>query len=104
MLERAIVSGVAHDTSEAKVTIAAVPDRPGIAASLFRPFADGGINVDMIVQNVSEAGHTDISFTLPQRRPRASSAGAGRDGCVDGRARRLGRQAASPRCRSSGPE
>jgi len=66
MLERAIVSGVAHDTSEAKVTIAAVPDRPGIAASLFRPLAAAGINVDMIVQNVSEAGHTDISFTLPR--------------------------------------
>ena len=66
MLERAIVSGVAHDTSEAKVTIASVPDRPGIAASLFRPLATAGINVDMIVQNVSEAGHTDISFTLPR--------------------------------------
>jgi aspartate kinase len=66
MLERAIVSGVAHDTSEAKVTIAGVPDRPGIAASLFRPLAAAGINVDMIVQNVSEAGRTDISFTLPR--------------------------------------
>jgi aspartate kinase len=66
MLERAIVSGVAHDTSEAKVTIAGVPDRPGIAAALFRPLAEAGINVDMIVQNVSEAGRTDISFTLPR--------------------------------------
>jgi aspartate kinase len=66
MLERAIVSGVAHDTSEAKVTIAGVPDRPGIAAALFRPLAAAGINVDMIVQNVSEAGRTDISFTLPR--------------------------------------
>jgi len=66
MLERAIVSGVAHDTSEAKVTITGVPDRPGIAASLFRPLAAAGINVDMIVQNVSEAGRTDISFTLPR--------------------------------------
>ncbi|HEX6762304.1 MAG TPA: aspartate kinase [Gaiellaceae bacterium] len=66
MLERAIVSGVAHDTSEAKVTIAGVPDRPGIAAALFRPLAAAGINVDMIVQNVSEEGRTDISFTLPR--------------------------------------
>jgi aspartate kinase len=66
MLERAIVSGVAHDSSEAKVTIAGVPDRPGIAASVFRPLADAGVNIDMIVQNVSEAGHTDISFTLPK--------------------------------------
>jgi aspartate kinase len=66
MLERAIVSGVAHDTSEAKVTIAGVPDQPGIAAALFKPLAAAGINVDMIVQNVSEAGRTDISFTLPR--------------------------------------
>jgi aspartate kinase len=66
MMEQAIVSGVAHDTSEAKVTISGVPDRPGIAARVFRPLADAGVNVDMIVQNVSEAGHTDISFTLPK--------------------------------------
>jgi aspartate kinase len=65
VLERAIISGVAHDTSESKVTIAGVPDRPGIAARVFRPLADAGVNVDMIVQNVSAAGHTDISFTLP---------------------------------------
>jgi aspartate kinase len=66
VLERAIVSGIAHDTSEAKVTIAGVPDRPGIAAAVFRPLADAGVNIDMIVQNVSAAGHTDISFTLPK--------------------------------------
>ena len=66
MMEQAIVSGVAHDISEAKVTISGVPDRPGIAARVFRPLADAGVNVDMIVQNVSEAGHTDISFTLPK--------------------------------------
>ena len=66
VLERAIVSGIAHDTSEAKITIAGVPDQPGIAAAVFRPLADAGINVDMIVQNVSEAGRTDISFTLPE--------------------------------------
>jgi aspartate kinase len=66
VLERAIVSGIAHDTSEAKVTILGVSDRPGIAATVFRPLADAGINIDMIVQNVSAAGHTDISFTLPK--------------------------------------
>jgi len=65
-LERAIISGIAHDTSEAKATILAVPDRPGIAARVFRPLADAGVNIDMIVQNVSAEGHTDISFTLPK--------------------------------------
>ncbi|HEY7873669.1 MAG TPA: aspartate kinase [Actinomycetota bacterium] len=66
-MEQAIISGIAHDTSEAKVTIMRVPDRPGIAARVFRPLADEGVNVDMIVQNASdEAGHTDIFFTLPK--------------------------------------
>jgi len=65
-LERAIISGIAHDTSEAKATILGVPDQPGIAARVFRLLADAGVNVDMIVQNVSAAGHTDISFTLPK--------------------------------------
>jgi aspartate kinase len=66
VLEQAIVSGVAHDTGEAKVTILGVPDQPGVAGRVFRPLADAGINIDMIVQNVSAEGHTDISFTLPQ--------------------------------------
>ncbi len=66
MLEQAIISGVAHDKSEAKVTIRAVPDRPGVAGRMFRPLADAGINIDTIVQNVSAEGHTDISFTLPE--------------------------------------
>ncbi len=65
-VEDAIISGVAHDTSEAKVTIRNVPDRPGVAARLFSVLADEHINVDMIVQNVSQDGHTDISFTLPR--------------------------------------
>jgi aspartate kinase len=65
-MEQAIVSGVVGDDSEAKVTITGVPDRPGVAATLFRGLADAGINVDMIVQNVSEHGITDISFTLPK--------------------------------------
>ncbi len=66
MLEKAIISGVTHDTSEAKVVILGVPDRPGIAALVFRALAEAGVNVDMIVQNVSEHGLTSISFTLPK--------------------------------------
>ena len=65
-MENAIISGVTHDVSEAKVTIEQVADRPGVAASLFRALADESVNVDMIVQNVSTAGHTDISFTVPR--------------------------------------
>jgi aspartate kinase len=65
-MEQAIISGIAHDTSEAEVTVLAVPDQPGVAARIFRRLADGGVNVDMIVQNVSAEGHTDISFTVPK--------------------------------------
>jgi aspartate kinase len=67
-MEQAIISGVAHDRSEAKVTVAGVPDIVGQAAKIFRAIADAGINVDMIVQNISAAttGLTDISFTLPR--------------------------------------
>jgi aspartate kinase len=65
-MEQPIISGVTHDVSEAKVTIFHVPDRPGIAATLFRALADENVNVDMIEQNVSTEGHTDISFTVPK--------------------------------------
>ncbi|WP_320784231.1 aspartate kinase [Streptomyces sp. CRN 30] len=67
-VEQAIISGVAHDTSEAKITVVGVPDKPGEAATIFRTIADAEINIDMIVQNVSAAstGLTDISFTLPK--------------------------------------
>ncbi len=65
-MENAVVTAVAHDTSEAKVTVTGVPDRPGLAARLFRALADRSINVDMIVQNVSQHGTTDISFTVPK--------------------------------------
>jgi aspartate kinase len=64
-MEQAIVSAVVHDTSEAKVTVTGVPDQPGIAARLFRLLADADVNVDMIVQNTSDHGVTDISFTVP---------------------------------------
>jgi aspartate kinase len=65
-MEQAMVTAVTHDRTEAKVTVAGVLDRPGIAARLFRALADRSINVDMIVQNTSIAGTTDISFTVPR--------------------------------------
>jgi aspartate kinase len=67
-MEHAIISGVAHDTSEAKVTVVGVPDKPGEAARIFRAIADAEVNIDMVVQNVSAAstGLTDISFTAPK--------------------------------------
>jgi aspartate kinase len=65
-MEQAVVTAVTHDLSEAKVTVTGVPDRPGLAAKLFRGLADRNINVDMIVQNVSLHGTTDISFTIPE--------------------------------------
>ena len=65
-MEQAIVSAVTHDTSEAKMTIAGVPDRTGVAATVFRALADLDVNVDLIVQNVSDRGVTDISFTVPK--------------------------------------
>jgi aspartate kinase len=65
-MEEAIIRGVAHDVSEAKVTVHGVPDQPGLAAQLFEPLAQAGLTVDMIVQNVSRQGATDISFTVPR--------------------------------------
>ena len=67
-MEQPIIAGIAHDRSEAKVTVVGVPDRPGNAAAIFQALADANINIDMIVQNVSAAatGVTDISFTLPK--------------------------------------
>ncbi|MES4902545.1 MULTISPECIES: aspartate kinase [unclassified Streptomyces] len=67
-MEQAIISGVAHDTSEAKITVVGVPDKPGEAAAIFRTISDAELNIDMVVQNVSAAstGLTDISFTLPK--------------------------------------
>jgi len=73
-MEQAIVSAVVHDVSEAKVTINGVPDTPGVAARVFRALADVDVNVDMIVQNTSEQGVTDISFTVPRDDVVASTA------------------------------
>jgi aspartate kinase len=64
--QRNKVRGLAHDRNVAKVTLLAVPDRPGVARSVFAPLADAGINVDMIVQNVGHDGATDLSFTVPR--------------------------------------
>ncbi|GAV21299.1 aspartate kinase [Mariprofundus micogutta] len=65
-MERAEISGVAYNRDEAKITIVGIPDHPGIAANVFGPVAEAGINVDVIVQNVSEEGHTDLTFTVPR--------------------------------------
>ena len=65
-MEEPIISGVVTDTSESRVTIVDVPDRPGISATLFEPLAAANVNVDMIVQNTSHNGATDISFTVPK--------------------------------------
>jgi len=65
-MEEVVVSGVSIDENEAKVSVRKLPDQPGIAAKIFGPVADSGVNVDMIVQNLSEDGYTDITFTCPQ--------------------------------------
>jgi len=67
-VEQALITGVAHDRSEAKITVLAVPDEPGQAAAIFQVVAQAELNIDMIVQNIStkDSGRTDISFTLPK--------------------------------------
>ena len=78
-MEQPIISGVAHDRSEAKITVVGVPDKPGKAAAIFQAVAAAEINIDMIVQNVSAAatGLTDISFTLPKTDGADGDQGAG---------------------------
>jgi aspartate kinase len=66
LLEQALIRGVALERDEAKVTLEDVPDRPGVAAAIFKAVAAEGINVDMIVQNISHADRTDVSFTVPR--------------------------------------
>jgi aspartate kinase len=66
-MERQLITGIAHDKNEAKITLVAVPDRPGAVATIFTPLADASINVDMIVQNVAhDTGSTDVTFTVPK--------------------------------------
>jgi aspartate kinase len=66
IVEKALVSGITYSRDEAKITVVKVADRPGVAAGLFGPLADANINVDMIVQNVSDDAKTDITFTVPK--------------------------------------
>ena len=85
-VEQALITGVAHERGEAKVTVAEVPDHPGVAARIFRTIADAEIDIDMVVQNISRAaeGRTDITFTLPKADgPRAVAA-------LDGRKQEIG--------------
>ena len=104
-LEQPIISGVAHDRSEAKVTVVGVPDIPGKAAAIFQVIADAHSNIDMIVQNVSThgTGRTDISFTLPDRRgrrgPGRPARRAGPDRLREHRIQREDRQAFADRRR-----
>ncbi|WP_298911105.1 aspartate kinase [uncultured Aliiroseovarius sp.] len=65
IVESNVVSGVAYSRDEAKMTLISVADRPGIASAIFTPLADAGVNVDMIVQNISEEGRTDMTFSCP---------------------------------------
>ena len=66
MMEEAVITGIAHDTPQVKVTLRGVPDAPGIAAKLFGALAERSVIVDIIIQNISEDGFTDISFTCPK--------------------------------------
>jgi aspartate kinase len=63
-MEQPVVCGIMYDKNQAKITLKDVPDQPGIAANIFEPLADAGLSVDMIIQNISAQGHTDLSFTL----------------------------------------
>ncbi len=75
IMENNVVAGVAYSRDEAKMTLTRVADRPGIAAAIFGPLAEGGVNVDMIVQNISDAGQTDMTFSCPvDQVPRAEAA------------------------------
>ena len=75
IVESRVVSGIAHSRDEAKMTLISVADRPGIAAAIFGPLAEAGVNVDMIVQNISEDGRTDMTFSCPiEDVPRARAA------------------------------
>ena len=65
-MEKVVVSGVTYNKNEAKITIVKVPDNPGIASKIFTPISNANINVDMIIQNVSEDGYTDLTFTVPE--------------------------------------
>jgi aspartate kinase len=65
-MEKAAVSGIAYNKNEAKISVVRIPDKPGVAVELFRPLSEANINVDMIVQNISHEGFTDMTFTVPK--------------------------------------
>ena len=84
-VERQLITGIAHDKNEAKITLTAVPDKPGAVAAIFVPLADAGINVDMIIQNVAHqsGGSTDVTFTVPASDlPRSLEALRGAQGAI----------------------
>jgi aspartate kinase len=66
IMEKEVVSGVTYNKDEAKISIRHVPDQPGIAAKIFGPIGEANINIDMIIQNVSKEGFTDVTFTVPK--------------------------------------
>ena len=108
-VEDAILTGVAHDRSEAKVTVVGLPDVPGYAAKVFRAVADADVNIDMVLQNISkiEDGKTDITFTCSResgpRRGREAHLAAGRDRLHQGALRRPHRQGVARRRRHAQP-
>jgi aspartate kinase len=65
-MEKVLVSGVTYNRNESKITVVRVPDRPGVASKIFTPISEANLNVDMIIQNVSEDGFTDLTFTVPE--------------------------------------
>jgi aspartate kinase len=80
IMEKALVAGIAYSRDEAKITVKRVPDRPGIAAAIFGPLSDANVNVDLIVQNVSADGTTDLTFTNgPAARPGHAGGASRRD-------------------------
>ena len=93
IVESRVVSGVAHSRDEAKMTVIGVPDRPGVAAALFGPLAEAGVNVDMIVQNIGADGRTDMTFSCPvDEVPRARAGARGDQGDGAARLRRARRR------------
>ena len=100
-MEQAVVSAVVQELGEAKITVTGVPDQVGVAAALFTALAERDVNVDMIVQNTSLEGHTDISFTVPIRRSRGRRRGLPDRAAGHRRPRGHSPTPASPRCRSS---
>jgi aspartate kinase len=66
IMEKVLVSGVTYNRNEAKITVVRVPDKPGVASKIFTPISEANVNVDMIIQNVSEDGFTDLTFTVPE--------------------------------------